>query len=63
MTIDGLNMVDTTFAEATKEPGIAFTFGKYDGVLGLAFKTIAVDGVSPVFYNMVEQVFHRNIVD
>lgn len=45
------------FAEITDVSGLgaAFKAGQFDGILGLAFQTIAVDGMTPVFVNMVRQ--------
>jgi len=43
------------FAEATEEPGLAFAFGRFDGILGLGFDTISVNKMVPPFYNALDQ--------
>jgi len=55
LTIGDLAIKDQAFAEATKEPGLAFAFGKFDGILGLAYDTIAVNHITPPFYEMINQ--------
>ncbi|KDR83702.1 hypothetical protein GALMADRAFT_262074 [Galerina marginata CBS 339.88] len=55
LTIGDLAIKGQDFAEATKEPGLAFAFGKFDGILGLGYDTISVNHITPPFYNMVDQ--------
>jgi len=53
--LSDLTVKGQDFAEVVKESGMAFTFGKFDGILGLAFDTISVGHATPVWYNLVNQ--------
>ncbi|EKD15008.1 uncharacterized protein L3040_003793 [Drepanopeziza brunnea f. sp. 'multigermtubi'] len=55
MSIGDLKIKNQIFAEATQEPGLAFAFGRFDGILGLGYDTISVNKIPPPFYNMVNQ--------
>ena len=55
LRIGDLEIEGQDFAEATEEPGLAFAFGRFDGILGLGFDTISVNKIVPPFYNMLNQ--------
>lgn len=55
VTIGDLTIKNQLFAEATNEPGLAFAFGRFDGILGLGYDSIAVNKIPPPFYNLLNQ--------
>jgi len=56
----GMEIKGQLFAEATEEPGLAFAFGRFDGILGLGYDTISVNHITPPFYELIN---HKLIDD
>ncbi|KAI4873256.1 hypothetical protein NFI96_024890, partial [Prochilodus magdalenae] len=62
VNLAGLDVTGQQFAEAVKQPGIVFAVARFDGVLGMAYPAISVDGVKPVFDSaMAAKLLPRNI--
>ncbi|KAF9394723.1 Vacuolar protease A [Podila verticillata] len=55
LEVGGVVIKNQDFGESVKEPGLAFAFGKFDGIFGLGYDTISVLGVVPPFYNLINQ--------
>jgi len=55
MAIGDITVLKQDFAEATSEPGLAFAFGRFDGIMGMGYDTISVNQIVPPIYNMIEQ--------
>lgn len=55
VTIGDLKIKHQDFAEATSEPGLAFAFGRFDGIMGLGYESISVNKIVPPFYNALQQ--------
>jgi len=53
--VAGVWVKDQLLAEAVEEPGITFVAAKFDGILGLAYPTIAVNHMTPPINNMITQ--------
>ncbi|CAL8304716.1 unnamed protein product [Merluccius merluccius] len=49
VSVAGLPVPQQQFGEAVKQPGIVFAVARFDGVLGMAYPSISVANVTPVF--------------
>ncbi|XP_067315548.1 napsin-A [Pseudorasbora parva] len=62
VTLAGLKVPGQQFAEAVKQPGIVFAVARFDGVLGMGYPAISVDGITPVFDSaMAAKILPQNI--
>ncbi|XP_066042943.1 pepsin A-like isoform X2 [Chamaea fasciata] len=62
VNVAGINVRNQVFGLAETEPGDFFYYTPFDGILGLAFPSIASSGATPVFDNMMmENLVDRNL--
>ncbi|KAG9352789.1 hypothetical protein JZ751_017365, partial [Albula glossodonta] len=54
VVVAGIPVVQV-FAEATALPAMPFIFAKFDGVLGMGYPNVAIDGITPVFDRIMSQ--------
>ncbi|XP_066564889.1 cathepsin D [Amia ocellicauda] len=55
LTLAGLMVSGQCFGEAVREPGVAFAFARFDGILGLGYPSIAVAAATPPFDLIMDQ--------
>ncbi|CAM5149354.1 unnamed protein product [Natator depressus] len=56
-TVRGIVDTNQIFGLSKTEPSYLSYFASYDGILGLAFSSISSSGATPVFDNMMNEVF------
>jgi len=49
VTVGSVTVPNLLFAEAVKEPGVAFIAAHFDGIMGFGFPEISVNGMTPFF--------------
>lgn len=54
LQVGGIPVVQV-FAEATALSAMPFIFAKFDGVLGMGYPNVAIDGITPVFDRIMSQ--------
>ncbi|XP_028669469.1 cathepsin D-like [Erpetoichthys calabaricus] len=55
ITIGDLVVTNQLFGEAVKQPGIMFVAAHFDGILGMAYPVISVQGAPPLFDTAMQQ--------
>ncbi|XP_053461253.1 cathepsin E [Nycticebus coucang] len=59
VSVGGLTVANQQLGEVLEEPDMVFDHVEFDGIMGLAYPSLAEKGVTPVFDNMISQ----NLVD
>nr|QWY73218.1 lyososomal aspartic protease [Hofstenia miamia] len=60
VSVAGMTISNVTFAEATQEPGTAFLYAGFDGILGMGLPAGSVDDVTGFFYMAINSGLLEN---
>ena len=55
VTLGGLTAKNVLFGEVTSESGVSFVAAQFDGILGMGWPVLSVNGMKPVFFELVDQ--------
>uniref|UniRef100_A0A3B3RGW7 Nothepsin n=1 Tax=Paramormyrops kingsleyae TaxID=1676925 RepID=A0A3B3RGW7_9TELE len=55
LQVGGISVKNQQFGESVYEPGFAFVLGRFDGVLGLGYPSLAEEAGAPVFDSLISQ--------
>jgi cathepsin D len=55
VTLAGLTAKNVLFGEVTSESGVSFIAAQFDGILGMGWPALSVNGMSPVFFEFIKQ--------
>ncbi|XP_070604988.1 gastricsin-like [Erythrolamprus reginae] len=55
VTIQGISITNQQFGLSETEPGSAFLYSKYDGILGLAYPSLSSGGATTVMQGMIQE--------
>ncbi|KAG8132118.1 hypothetical protein E2320_010000 [Naja naja] len=59
VTIQGIPITNQEFGLSETEPGSAFVYSKFDGILGLAYPSLSAGGATTVMQGMIQE----NLID
>lgn len=55
VTLGGVTAKNVLFGEVTSESGVSFVAAQFDGILGMGWPVLSVNGMKPVFFELVDQ--------
>jgi len=55
VTIQGISITNQEFGLSETEPGSAFVYSKFDGILGLAYPSLSAGGATTVMQGMIQE--------
>ncbi|KAM7229161.1 hypothetical protein CapIbe_019277 [Capra ibex] len=55
LTVQGIQVPNQEFGLSKTEPGTNFLYAKFDGIMGMAYPSLSVDGATTVLQGMVQE--------